>query len=71
MNNNWEDWNFDNCIIPNLKSPTEKQIKALTERKLVEESDNALTKELFSNDTKKEIITLRKIKKNIPIKQTK
>jgi len=71
MNNNWEDWNFDNLVVPQTKPPTEKQIKALAERKLVEESDNALTKELFSNNTKKEIVTLRKINKNIPITQTK
>jgi len=39
----WEDWdNHDNYCLPN-----EEQLKQLEERKLVEESDNALTKSLF------------------------
>lgn len=43
---NWEDWdNEENCCLPN-----EEQLKRLEERKLVEESDNALTKTLFGND---------------------
>jgi hypothetical protein len=39
----WEDWdNDDNYCLPN-----EEQLKKLEERKLVEESDNALTTSLF------------------------
>jgi len=39
----WEDWdNDENYCLPN-----EEQLKQLEERKLVEESDNALTKSLF------------------------
>ena len=42
----WEDWdNDDNYCLPN-----EEQLKQLEERKLVEESDNALTKSLFERD---------------------
>jgi hypothetical protein len=39
----WEDWDNDHhyCL------PNEEQLKQLEERKLVEESDNALTKSLF------------------------
>jgi hypothetical protein len=43
---NWEDWdNEENYCLPD-----EAQLKVLEERKLVEESDNALTKNLFGND---------------------
>jgi hypothetical protein len=43
---NWEDWdNEEHCCLPN-----EEQLKVLEERKLVEESDNALTKTLFEDD---------------------
>ncbi len=42
----WEHWDDeDNCCLPN-----EEQLRRLEERKLVEESDNALTKHLFEND---------------------
>jgi len=45
---NWEDWdNEDNYCLPN-----EEQLKLLEERKLVEESDNALTKVLFGDEEK-------------------
>jgi hypothetical protein len=43
---NWEDWdNEENYCLPN-----ETQLKVLEQRKLVEESDNALTKTLFEDD---------------------
>jgi hypothetical protein len=43
---NWEDWdNEDNYCLPN-----KEQLKVLEERKLVEESDIALTKTLFGHD---------------------
>lgn len=41
---NWEDWDSDNYCLPN-----EEQLKKLYERNLVEESDNALTKNLFED----------------------
>lgn len=59
---NWDNWdnldNLDNYIVPVLH---EQQIKILKERKLVEESDNALTKDLFSNDENKIIQDSKKI----------
>ena len=43
---NWEDWDdYEKACLPN-----EQQLKQLNERKLVEESDNALTKNLFEDD---------------------
>lgn len=43
---NWEDWDDElhSCV------PNEQQLKVLEERKLVEETDNALTKHLFEDD---------------------
>jgi hypothetical protein len=43
---NWEHWDdYEKACLPN-----EQQLKVLEERKLVEESDNALTKHLFEDD---------------------
>lgn len=43
---NWEDWDdYEKACLPN-----EQQLKQLNVRKLVEESDNALTKHLFEDD---------------------
>jgi hypothetical protein len=43
---NWEDWDdYEKACLPN-----EEQLRRLEERKLVEESDNALTKNLFEDD---------------------
>ncbi len=43
---NWEDWDdYEKACLPN-----EQQLKILEERKLVQESDNALTKHLFEDD---------------------
>jgi len=44
----WEDWEDDEIIV--IPTLNESQQKRLEERKLVEESDNALTKELFEED---------------------
>lgn len=44
MSDGWEDWE-DYEIVP----LNEEQLKILEERKLVEESDNALAKDLFKN----------------------
>ena len=51
MIDNWEDW-ADNDEI-NIPIANEEQLKRLEDRKLVEESDNALTNELFSNQPTK------------------
>ena len=50
MSDDWEDWENEDFIIPVLSIPNEEQLKRLDERKLVEESDNALARELFSKD---------------------
>jgi hypothetical protein len=48
-----DDWDCDNYIIPVLNVPNKEQLKQLEERKLVEESDNALMNELFDNTNAK------------------
>jgi hypothetical protein len=50
MSYDWEEWELEDLV---LNVPNEEQLKRLNERKLVEESDNALTMELFSGDDKK------------------
>lgn len=72
-----EDWETCELIIPNLIR-NESENKSLEERRLQEESDNALAVELFSNNTNKQMNTsyskipspppqtpLKMIKKNI------
>lgn len=49
MSDDWEDWENPDFVIPVLSLQNEEQLKQLKERKLVEESDNDLTKSLFSN----------------------
>jgi hypothetical protein len=44
MSDDWEDWENDNFTI------SEEQLKRLKEIRLVEESDNSLTRNLFSNE---------------------
>lgn len=65
MSHNWEDWENEDFIIPVLSVPNEEQLKRLEERKLVEESDNILAKDLFSNDEE----NLKKLEKNNICKQ--
>lgn len=48
-----DDWDCDNYIIPVLNVQNKEQLKRLEERKLVEESDNALMNELFDNTNTK------------------
>ena len=48
-----DDWDCDNYIIPVLNVQNKEQLKRLEERKLVEESDNALMNELFDNTNAK------------------
>lgn len=50
MTDNWEDWENEDFVIPVLSVQNKEQLKQLEERKLVEESDNLLTKSLFSNE---------------------
>jgi hypothetical protein len=50
MSDSWEDWENEDYSIPILNVPNEEQLKQMKERKLVEESDNHLTKGLFSID---------------------
>ena len=50
MTDSWEDWEDQDYSIPVLNIPNEEQLKRLEERRLVEESDNALTKDLFEED---------------------
>jgi hypothetical protein len=54
MVDDWEDWEdveIDNFIVPfPISDITSKEVKQLEERKLVEEADNALSKELFGTE---------------------
>jgi hypothetical protein len=58
----WEDWDSDNYCLPN-----EGQLKQLEERKLVEESDNALTKHLFEDDLVYQKVNKYQAKTNVSI----
>ena len=46
MSDNWEDWECEDN--PASAVPSAERIKQLQERKLIEEADNALTRELFA-----------------------
>lgn len=46
MSDNWEDWECDDNQASAV--PSAERIKQLRERKLIEEADNALTRELFA-----------------------
>ncbi len=54
MTDSWEDWENEDFQVPVLNVPTQEQLKRLEEQKLVEESDNALARDLFDNGTKEE-----------------
>jgi hypothetical protein len=58
--------------VPVLNVQTQEQLKRLEEQKLVEEADNALTRELFRDDNKEDLVReqLKKTatNKNIPQK---
>lgn len=51
MEDDWEDWENENYSIPILNS---EQLKRLEERKLVEESDNKIAKQLFGHEDEDE-----------------
>lgn len=50
MSEDWEEWEIDDLVIPTLNKTNSEQQRIIEERKLVEESDNALTRELFDNN---------------------
>lgn len=64
MSDNWEDWENEEFSVPFLNVPNQEQLKLFEERKLVEESDNALTKQLFSNEEDLAYEELRKMEEN-------
>lgn len=71
MTDSWEDWENDDYEVPILQ--TEEQLKRLEERKLVEESDNALANELFQNeeDLVAKDKTIHELNKTEPVKKGK
>ena len=81
MTDDWEDWENQDFVIPVLSVRNEEQLKRLEERKLVEESDNSLTRSLFSgeeddllreeftrNETRSIVKPIRKTEKKSPNK---
>ena len=46
----WDDWENAEIIIPTINILNKEQLKRIEERKLIEEADTELAKELFSND---------------------
>ena len=52
MNENWEheDWEDDEFVVPVLNTSSQQQLKKLEERRLQEESDYLVAKDLFSNE---------------------
>ena len=69
MADNWEDLENEDFVDLVSSSLNEEQLKRLEERKLVEESDNLLTKSLFHNEEEDLTrIKLNNSKQNIRIK---
>ena len=68
MIDDWEDFEIENIVIPILHVPNKEQIKRLEERKLIEESEIALMKDLFDNNsnTNNNNKETTEIKKNKP-----
>jgi len=50
MEDDWEDWDSDNFNVPDLLAPNVEQIKRLEDRRLVEESDNKIARQLFGHE---------------------
>jgi hypothetical protein len=46
----WNDWEYDEFIVPTISLLNPEQLKRIEERKLIEESDTELSKELFGTD---------------------
>lgn len=55
MNDSWEDEDWENLDLSKIIFPNLQEVKKLEERKLVEEADNELSKDLFSNTIPKQI----------------
>ena len=53
MVDDWEDWECENYSIPILNFTNEELLKKIQERKLVEESDNKIARQLFRLRTSK------------------
>ena len=51
MTDSWEDCEIENIVIPVLHVPNKEQIKRLEERKKIEESEIALMKDMFDNNS--------------------
>jgi|UniRef100_A0A6C0ASJ1 hypothetical protein len=72
MSQDWNDWEDAEFIIPTINILNQEQLKRIEERKLIEEADTELAKELFSNATSyKKILNIDKnnivIYKNTPL----
>ena len=47
----WDDWENTEIILPTINVLNQEQLKRIEERKLIEEADTELARELFSNVT--------------------
>jgi hypothetical protein len=61
-NEDIEDWENEDFEVPVLNVQTQEQLKRLEEQKLVEEADNALTRELFRDNNKKDDLAYTELK---------
>ena len=60
----WDDWEEADFKIPIINVLTEEQLKRIEERRLIEESDTELAKELFSDaSSEQKMIVNNKINK--------
>ena len=68
MADNWEDLENEDFVVLVASALNVEQLKRIEERKLVEESDNLLTKSLFNNEEDLTQIELNNSKQNSVIK---
>ena len=54
MSDDWEDWENEDFSIPTLTIKSSEELKVLEERRLVEESDNKIARQLFGYDDEEE-----------------
>ena len=54
----WDDWENAEIIIPTINVLNQEQLKRIEERKLIEESDTELARELFSDASSNQKICL-------------
>jgi hypothetical protein len=54
MADDWEDWENEDFSIPNLTIKCEEELKKFEERRLVEESDEKITRQLFGYEDEDE-----------------